>query len=94
MISVWTFTRSWRWTVRPRAAASCLTTQLLRMLPGGLNVIGLYVIHRGDIFTQKYETNVKSLLGSLVKQLGMEKKANYATLSYPVQLQARFPYPV
>jgi hypothetical protein len=50
--------------------------QLLRMLPGGLNVIGLYVIHRGDIFTQKYETNVKSLLGSLVRQLG--KKANYA----------------
>lgn len=64
----------------PAAVATVLTLtpqlvsrhakQVIRMLPGGLQILGLYVIEKTDnLFTQKYEPSLKSLYVHLNKGL-------------------------
>lgn len=64
----------------PTTAATVLTLtpqlvsrhakQVIRMLPGGLQILGLYVIEKADnLFTQKYEPSLKSLYVHLNKGL-------------------------
>jgi len=46
------------------------STQVIRMLPGGLVVLGLFVVEPVDnIFTTKYEGILKSILTTMNKSL-------------------------
>jgi hypothetical protein len=44
--------------------------QVIRMLPGGLFILGIYVVEPLEsIFTTKYEATIKNLLSTLNKSL-------------------------
>lgn len=52
--------------------------QVIRMLPGGLQILGLYVIEKTEnLFTQKYEPSLKSLYVHLNK--GLSRNPFYGT---------------
>jgi len=51
--------------------------QVIRMLPGGLYVIGLYVKEKAEIFTSKYENILKSLITSVNK--GLSRNVYYCS---------------
>jgi len=66
-----------RLTLITPSAIAHHTKQVIRMLPGGLTVVGLYAVEPVEnLFTSKYETIIKSLISSGINK-GLNKNPFY-----------------